>query len=74
MRHLIIGNVVVAAILCGVCGALLHLLVGRGGAGRTALKTIGIILLTGAPTPYVEPSSCSCPGCRKRTAISFAAR
>lgn len=56
MRNLIIWNVVVAAVLGGVFGALLHLLVGRGGTGRTALKTIGIILLTGATTPYVAPA------------------
>jgi len=56
MRNLIIWNAVVAAVLGGVFGALLHLLLGRGGAGRTALKTIGIILLTGATTPYVAPA------------------
>ena len=56
MRNLIIWNVVVAAVLGGVYGVLLHLLFGRGGAGRTALKTIGIILLTGATTPYVAPA------------------
>ena len=56
MRNLVIWNVVVAAVLGGVYGALAHLLVGRGGAGRTVLKTIGIILLTGATTPYVAPA------------------
>jgi len=56
MRNLVIWNVVVAAVLGGVFGALAHLLVGRGGAGRTALKTIGIVLLTGATTPYVAPA------------------
>jgi hypothetical protein len=56
MRNLVIWNVVVAAVLGGIYGALAHLLVGRGGAGRTALKTIGIILLTGATTPYVAPA------------------
>jgi hypothetical protein len=35
---------------------ILHLLIGRGGAGRAALKTIGIVLLTGATTPYVAPA------------------
>jgi len=56
MRNLVMWNVVVAAALGGVYGAIAHLLVGRGGAGRTALKTIGIILLTGATTPYVAPA------------------
>lgn len=56
MRNLVIWNAVVAAVLGGVFGALLHLLLGRGGAGRTALKTIGVILLTGATTPYVAPA------------------
>jgi hypothetical protein len=56
MRNLVIWNVVVAAVLGGVYGTLAHLLAGRGGAGRTALKTIGIILLTGATTPYVAPA------------------
>ena len=37
MRNLIIWNVVVAAVLGGPCGMLLHLLLGRGGGGRTAL-------------------------------------
>ena len=49
MGNLVIWNVVVAAVLGGIYGTVAHLLVGRGGAGRTALKTIGIILLTGAP-------------------------
>jgi hypothetical protein len=56
MRNLVMWNVVVAAVLGGIYGALAHVLVGRGGAGRTALKTIGIILLTGATTPYVAPA------------------
>jgi hypothetical protein len=56
MRNLVIWNSVVAAVLGGVSGALLHLLLGRGGAGRTALKTIGVILLTGAAMPYVAPA------------------
>lgn len=56
MRNLVIWNVIVAAVLGGVYGALVQVLVGRGGAGRTALKTIGIILLTGATTPYVAPA------------------
>jgi len=56
MRNLVIWNVIVAAVLGGIYGALLHLMVGRGGAGRTALKTIGIILLTGATTLYVTPA------------------
>jgi len=56
MRNLVIWNVIVAAVPGRVYGALAHLLVGRGGAGRTALKTIGIILLTGATTLYVTPA------------------
>jgi hypothetical protein len=56
MRSLVIWNVVIAAVLGAIYGTLAHLLVGRGGAGRTALKTIGIILLTGATTPYVAPA------------------
>jgi hypothetical protein len=56
MRNLVIWNVIIAAVLGGVYGALAHLLVGRGGAGRTALKTIGIIVLTAATTPYVAPA------------------
>src|ERR1700694_1819648 len=56
MRNLVIWNVVIAAVLGGGYGALAHLLVGRGGAGRTALKTIGIIVLTAATTPYVAPA------------------
>lgn len=56
MRNLVMWNVIVAAVLGGIYGALAHLLVGRGGAGRTLLKTIGIVLLTGATTPYVAPA------------------
>jgi hypothetical protein len=56
MRNLVIWNVIIAAVLGGIYGALAHLLVGRGGAGRTALKTIGIIVLTAATTPYVAPA------------------
>jgi len=55
MRTLVIWNVVVAAVLGGIYGALARLLLDRGGAGRTVLKTIGVILLTGATTPYVAP-------------------
>jgi hypothetical protein len=56
MRNLVIWNVLVAAVLGGLYGALLHLVFGRGGTGRTALKAIAIILLTGATTPYVAPA------------------
>jgi len=56
MRNLVIWNVVVAAVLGGLYGVLLHLVLGKGGVGRTALKTIVIILLTGATTPYVAPA------------------
>ena len=56
MRNLVIWNVIVAAVVGGVYGALAPLLVGRDGAGRTALKTIDIILLTGATTLYVTPA------------------
>ena len=56
MRNLVIWNVVVAAVLGGVYGAVLHLLIGRGGFGRNAIKTVGIILLTSATTPYVAPA------------------
>jgi len=52
MRNRVTWNAVVAAVL----GAVFRLLLGRGAAGRTALKTIGIILLTGATTPYVAPA------------------
>src|SRR6266508_1171971 len=56
MRNLVIWNVVVAAVLGGLYGVLLHLVLGKSGVGRTALKTIVIILLTGATTPYVAPA------------------
>ena len=56
MRNLVIWNIAVAAVLGGLYGAVLHLLLGRGGAGRTVLKAIVIILLTGATTPYVAPA------------------
>jgi hypothetical protein len=39
VRNLIIWSVVVAAVLGGTCGVLLHLLLWRGGGGRTALHT-----------------------------------
>ncbi len=56
MRNLVIWNVVVAAVLGGLYGVLVRLVLGRGGVGRTALKTIAIIMLTGATTPYVAPA------------------
>jgi hypothetical protein len=39
MRNLVIWNVVVAAVLGGLYGVPLQLVLGRGGVGRTALKT-----------------------------------
>ena len=56
MRNLVIWNIVVAAVLGGLNGALLHRLIGRGGAGRAMLKTMLIVLLTAASTPYVAPA------------------
>jgi hypothetical protein len=56
VNNLIIWNIVVAAVLGGVCGALFHLLVGRGGFARAAIKTAGVILLTSATMPYVAPA------------------
>jgi hypothetical protein len=56
MRNLVIWNIIVAAVLGAVYGALLHVLIGRGGAGRATLKTMLIILLTAASTPYVAPA------------------
>jgi hypothetical protein len=56
MRNLVIWNIVVAAVLGGLYGALLQLLIGRGGAGRAVLKTMLIVLLTAASTPYVAPA------------------
>jgi hypothetical protein len=56
MRNLIIWNAIVAAVLAGVFGAFFQFLLGRGGAGRAALKTLAIVLLTGATTPYVAPA------------------
>jgi hypothetical protein len=49
MRNLIIWNAIVAAVLAGVFGAFFQLLLGRGSAGRTALKTFAIVLLTWRP-------------------------
>ncbi len=46
MRNLVIWNAVVAAVLGGVFGGLLHLLLGRGGAGRTALKDADVLRRT----------------------------
>ena len=37
MHNLVLWNLIVAAVLSGIYGALAHGLVGRGGAGRTAL-------------------------------------
>jgi len=56
MRNLIIWNAVVAIALGAVYAVTLRLLLGSGGAGRTMLKTLGIVLLTGATTPYVAPA------------------
>jgi hypothetical protein len=56
MRNLVIWNIVVAAVLGGSYGALLHVLIGRGGAGRAVLKTMLIVMLTAASTPYVAPA------------------
>ena len=56
MRNLVIWNVVVAAILGALYGIVLHVVLGRGGAGRALLKTMVVILLTGATTPYVAPA------------------
>jgi hypothetical protein len=53
MENPVIWNTVVAAGLGGVCGVISHLLIGRGGAGRTVLKTIAIGPLTGATTPDI---------------------
>jgi hypothetical protein len=51
-----IWNALVAGVLGGVYAILLQLVLGRGGAARTAVKTIAMILLTGATTPYVAPA------------------
>ena len=56
MRNLVIWNVIVAAVLGGLYGAVLHVLLGKGGAGRAVLKTMLIILLTGVSIPYVAPA------------------
>jgi hypothetical protein len=56
MRNLVIWNVIVAAVLGGLYGAVLHVLIGKGGAGRALLKTMLIIVLTGVSIPYVAPA------------------
>jgi hypothetical protein len=56
MRNLVIWNACVAIGLGSVYAFTLRLVLGNGGGGRTALKTLGIVLLTGATTPYVAPA------------------
>jgi len=56
MRNLAIWNAVVAIALGAIYAFTLRLLLGSGGGGRTALKMLGIVLLTGATTPYVAPA------------------
>jgi hypothetical protein len=56
MRNLVIWNVIVAAVLGGLYGAVLHVLLGKGGAGRALVKTMLIIVLTGVSIPYVAPA------------------
>jgi hypothetical protein len=56
MRNLVIWNACVAIALGSVYALTLRLLLGNGGAGRMVLKTLGIVLLTGATTPYVAPA------------------
>lgn len=56
MRSLVIWNACVAIALGSVYALTLRLLLGNGGAGRMVLKTLGIVLLTGATTPYVAPA------------------
>src|SRR5262249_4655118 len=56
MSKVIIWNVVIGIVLGSVYGVTLRIVFGAGGAGRTALKTVGVVVLTAATTPYVAPA------------------
>lgn len=56
MSKLVIWNVVIGIVLGSVYAATLQLVFGAGGAGRTVLKALGVVLLTAATTPYVAPA------------------
>lgn len=56
MRHLIVWHAVVGIALGAIYTLIFGLLLGSGGIGRRVAKTLAIILLTGATTPYVAPA------------------
>ncbi|HTY79239.1 MAG TPA: hypothetical protein VMI34_15545 [Candidatus Bathyarchaeia archaeon] len=56
MSKVIIWNVVIGIVLGSVYGATFRIVFGAGGAGRTALKTLGVVILTALSTPYVAPA------------------
>ena len=56
MSKVVIWNVVIGIVLGSVYAATFRIVFGAGGAGRTMLKTLGVVLLTAATTPYVAPA------------------
>jgi hypothetical protein len=56
MRNLMIWNAVVAIVLGVVYSVMARVLVGQCGAGRTMVKMLAVVVLTGASTPYVAPA------------------